>query len=79
MYRESSNDAADIQQIMSCHKNRMTTDLVRKRNVFDNDRVNTAFFIKIMIILTAIQNHFKGQYDKKNLTITMKSFYTARI
>ena len=51
--------------------------LARRRNVIDNVRVNNAFLIEIMIILKAIKSHFKGSYDKQNLTLKMivTSFY----
>ena len=39
-----------------------------KRSVIDNVRVNNAFLIEIMIILKAIESHFRGSYDKQNLT-----------
>ena len=71
------HDFAVIQWIMSCHKNRMTTrynTLVHRRNVIDNVHVNNEFLIEIMIILKAIKSHFKGSYDKKNLTLVIISY-----
>ena len=39
-----------------------------RRSVIDNVRVNNAFLIEKMIILKAIESHFRGPYDKQNLT-----------
>ena len=72
-----SYDVAVIQWIMSCHKNRMTTGnntLARRRSVIDNVCVNNAFFIEIMFILKAIKSHFRGSYDKQNLTRVVISY-----
>ena len=48
--------------------------LARRRNVIDNVRVNSAFPIEILIILKAIKSHFKGSYDKQNLTLVIISY-----
>ena len=45
--------------------------LARTRNVIDNVRVNNAYLIEIMFILKAIKSHFKGPYDKQNLTLAV--------
>ena len=66
------------QWITSCHKNRMTI------RVITFWRVNVAslttsvsimrFLIKILFILNAIKSHFKGSYDKQNLTLEVISY-----
>ena len=76
--------------VMSYHVNRMTTRVITLWRVdvttrvitlwrvdvtsFDNVCVNTAFLFEIMIILKAIKCHFKGSYDKQNLTLVVISF-----
>ena len=66
----SSYEVADIQYITSCHK-KSYDHLARRRNVIDKVHVNNAFLIEIMIILKAIKSHFKGSYDKQNLTLVV--------
>ena len=48
--------------------------LGRRRIVTDNVCVNNAFLIEIMISLKAIKSHFKGSYDKQNLTLVVISY-----
>ena len=48
--------------------------LAGRRNVIGNVHVNNAFLIETMIILKAIKSHFKGSYDKKNLTVVVISY-----
>ena len=43
-------------------------------NVIDNVRVNNAFLIEIMLHLKVIKSHFKGSYDKQNLTLVVISY-----
>ena len=49
-------------------------------NVIDNVRVNNAFLFEIMIVLKAITFHFKGSYDKQNLTrvVILYEIYETR-
>ena len=48
--------------------------MARRRNIIDNVHVNDAFLVEIMIILRAIKFHFKGSYDKQNLTLVVISY-----
>ena len=48
--------------------------LVRMRNIIDNVHVNNAILIEIMLHLKAIKSHFKGSYDKQNLTLEVISY-----
>ena len=43
-------------------------------NFYDNVRVNNVCLIEIMFILSAIKSHFKGSYDKHNLTLVVVSY-----
>ena len=67
-----------IQWITSCHKksydHTCNNTLARRSNVIDNVRVNNAFLIEITIVLKAIKSHFKGSYDKQNLTLVVISY-----
>ena len=48
--------------------------LAQTCNVIDNDCVSTGFLIEIVFILKAIKSHFKGSYDKQNLTLVIISY-----
>ena len=63
---------------MSCRKNRMTTRVTRNTlahtsNAIDHVRVNNAFLIELLFILTAIKFYFEGLYDKQILTLVVIS------
>ena len=78
-YMILSYNVAVIQWIPSCHKTRMTdhtcnNTLARTRNVIDNVSVSNAFLIEIIFILKAIKSHFRGAYDKQNLTLVVISY-----
>ena len=74
----SSYDVAVIQWITSCHKNRMT---IRVITLWCEDvtslttSVSTMrFLLEVLPILKAIKSHFKGSYDKQNLTLVAISY-----
>ena len=46
--------------------------LVRTCNIIDNDRVNSEFPHCNDVNLKAIKSHFKGSYNKRNLTQIFK-------
>ena len=71
-----SCDVAVIQWITSCHKNRMTTPVIitlwRVYVMSLTASVSTMRVLNaIMHILEAIKSHFKGSYDKHNLTLVV--------
>ena len=70
-----SYDVAVIQWITSCHKNCMTTRVMTLRRVSVTSLttpVSTMRFLsEIMFNLKAIKSHFKGPYDKQNLTLVV--------
>ena len=72
-----SYDVAVVQWITSCYKTLYghicNNTKAQTRNVIDNVRVNNAFLIEIMFNLKAIKSHFKGSYDKQNLTLVVIS------
>ena len=59
-----SYDVAVIQWIMSSHKNRKTKIVTSLTTSISSMR----FLNEIIFILKAIKSHFKGSYDKQNLT-----------
>ena len=71
-------DVAVIRWITSCHKNRKSTRVItlwRERVTILTTSVSTMHFrIEIMFILKAIKSHFKGSYDKQNLTHVVISY-----
>ena len=72
LYAYLSYDVAVIQWITSCHKNRMTTCVITLWRV-DVTSMTTSlsamrFLLEILPNLKAIKSHFKGSYDKQNLT-----------
>ena len=71
-------DVVVIQWITSCHKNRMTTRVItrlRQRVTSLTAFVSTMCFLnEIMLSLKAIKSHFKGSYDKQNLTLVLISY-----
>ena len=81
VYTERENnlsyDVAVIQWITSCHKNRMTTNVIiflRVHVTSMTTSVSTIRFpIEIMLILKAIKSHFNGSYNKQNLTLVILS------
>ena len=73
-----SYDVAVILWITSCHKNHMNTRVITLWRV-DVTSLTTSmstmrFRIEIMFILKAIKSHFKGPYDKQNLTLVVISY-----
>ena len=52
---------------MSCHKNRMTTRNNSLAPICNNVSA-MRFLFEIMFILKAMKCHFKGSYDKQDLT-----------
>ena len=62
-----------IQWITSGHKNRNKT-FTSTRNIIDNVPVNNAFLLEIIFILKVIKSHFKGSYEKQNLTPVVTSY-----
>ena len=73
-----SYDVAVIQWITSCHKSRTTTHVLtlwRVRVTSLTTSVSTMrFHIELMFILKAIKSHYKGSYDKQNLTLMVISY-----
>ena len=73
-----SHDVAVIQWITSCHKNRMTTRVITlwRVNVTSlTTSVSTIRFVaEIVFVLKAIKSHFRGSYDKQNLTLVVISY-----
>ena len=64
------NDVAVFQWITSCHKTRMTTIVITLWRV-DVTSMTMRFLLEILPILKAIKSHFKGSYDKQNLTLVV--------
>ena len=68
-----SHDIAGIQWITPCHKNRLTTHVITlwatQVTSLTTSVPTMCFLIEIMFILKAIKSHFKGPYDKQNLTL----------
>ena len=64
--------------ITLCHKNSMTTLVIicwRQRVMSLRTSVSTISFLnEIMFSLKAINSHFKGSYDKQNLTRVVISY-----
>ena len=50
--------------------------LVRTRNIIDIDRINSDFSYCDDVNLKAIKSHFKGSYNKRNLTLVVMSYET---
>ena len=48
--------------------------LVRRRNVIDNVRVNSACLFEIMIILKAIKSHLKGHMINRIFTFVVFAY-----
>ena len=48
--------------------------LARTRNVIEYVHVNNHFLEEIILLLKAIKSHFKGSYDKQNLTLVVISY-----
>ena len=73
-----SYDVAVIQWITSSHKNGMTTCVITLWRIHLMSLMTSmsimCFLIKIMIILKALKSHFKGSYDKQNLTLEVISY-----
>ena len=73
-----SYDVAVIQWITSRHKNRRTICVITLWHVSVTSltmSVSTMhFLIEIMFILKAEKSHFKGLYDKQNLTFMVISY-----
>ena len=67
-----------IQWITSCHKNHMTTPVITLWSVHITSLTTSvstmSFLIEIMFTLKAIKSHFKGSYDKLNLTLMVISY-----
>ena len=67
-----------MQWIMSCHENRMTTLVITLWHVHVMSLITSMstmhFHIEIILILKAIRSHFKGSYDKQNLTLLIISY-----
>ena len=65
-------DIAVVTWITSCHKNRMAIRIITLWRVHVTSVATSAstvrFLIDIMFIFKAIISHFKGSYDKQNLT-----------
>ena len=78
MKKTLSYDVVVIQWTMSCHKNRMTTCVITLWLVEVKSLTTSLstmhFLIVIMFILKAIKSHFKGSYDKQNLTRVVISY-----
>ena len=69
------HDVMVIQRITSCHKKCMTTRVITLSRAFVTSLSAMRFFIEIMLILKEIKSHFKGSYDKQNLTFAKNSFH----
>ena len=73
-----SHDVTVIQWIALCHKNHQTTCVITLWHIHVmslKTSVSTMrFVIEIMLILKAIKSHFKGSYDKQNLTLLIISY-----
>ena len=71
-YFDLSLDVAVVQWITLCHKNRMTTRVTKLWWVhvtsLTTSMSSMRFLIEIMFVLKPIKSHFKGSYDKQNLT-----------
>ena len=68
---------AVIQWITSCHQNHMTTRVITLWRVHVTSlttSVSTMRFLnEIIFVLKAIKSHFKGSYNKQNLTLVVNS------
>ena len=68
----------DIQWITSCCKNCMTTGVITLWCIHVTSLtvsvLTMSFLIEIMFILNVIKSHFKGSYDKQNLTLVAISY-----
>ena len=73
-----SYDVAIVQWITSCRKNHMTTHVITLWYAHITSLTTsvsaTHFLTKVMFILKAIKSHFKGSYDKQNLTLVVISY-----
>ena len=78
IYKRLSHDVAVIQWITSCHKNRMTTRVITLLRVsvtsLTTSMSTMRFLSEIMFVLKAIKSHFKGSYNKQNLTLVVISY-----
>ena len=78
LYCFLSYDVAIIQRITSCHKNHMTTRAItlwHERVTLLTTSVSTMRFrFEIMYNLKAIKSHFKGSFDKQNLTLVVITY-----
>ena len=65
---------------LSCHKNRITLPVITIWRVHVTSLTTSVstmqFRIEIMFILKATKSHFKGSYDKQNLTLVVISHET---
>ena len=72
-----SYDVAVIQWIMSCDKIHMTTSVITLWRVnvtsFTTSLSTMCFLPEIMFVLKAIKSHFRGSYNKQNLTLKVIS------
>ena len=73
-----SYDVAVIQWKTSCHKNRMTTRVITLWRIHVTSLTTSVstmrFLLEIVFILKAIKSHFKGSYNKQNLTLMVISY-----
>ena len=76
--RYLSYDVAVIQWITSCHKTRMTTRVItlwrEDITLLTTSVSTTRFLLEILSVLKAIKSHFKGSFDKQNLTLLIISY-----
>ena len=67
-----------FQWLTSCHKNCLTTRIItlwcEPVTSLTASMSTTHFLNEIMFILNVIKSHFKGSYDKQNLTLVVVSY-----
>ena len=77
-YKFLSYEIAVIQWIMLCHKNGLITCVITFWRIhatsLEMSVTTIHFLIEIMFILKVIKSHFKGLYDKQNLTLVVISY-----
>ena len=71
-------DVGFIQWMTSCHKNHMTIRVIILWRLSVTPLTTSVsimrFLLEITFILRAIKSHFKGSYDKQNLTLAVISY-----
>ena len=73
--KKKSYDVAVIRWIMSCHKNCMTTLVITLWHIYLTSLTTSVStmccLIKVMLISKVIKCHFKGSYNRQNLTLVV--------